>query len=172
MSRLSIITPVFNGVGYISECIENVRSQSVEGIEHLIIDGGSTDGTRERVSELLAVYPHLRLVSEKDAGQSDAMNKSIRLASANIIGVLNVDDFYAPGAVAEGLAFLEHHSDVDFVAGNCRVINENGVLISLNTPSDLRIESLLLGRGRYARVSGKSQRLFLSKEHPFDCGRI
>lgn len=143
--RLTIITPVINGVRYISECVENVRSQGLADVEHLVIDGGSTDGTRELLAELAVSYPHLRYISEKDAGQSDAMNKGIRKAAGDIIGFLNVDDYYAPGALGEALAFLDQHPKVDFVVGNCRVIKEHLASVSINEPRDLRLENLLLG---------------------------
>jgi glycosyltransferase involved in cell wall biosynthesis len=71
---ISIITPVYKGAKFIKSCVESVASQYFEGLEHLIVDGGSPDGTAEIVTELMAIYPHIRLVSEPDNGQSDAMN--------------------------------------------------------------------------------------------------
>ena len=144
MARITIVTPVFNGINYISECVENVRSQAVENLEHLVIDGGSTDGTREKLAELAEEQSHLRFVSEKDKGQSDAMNKGIRLATGEIIGILNVDDFYEPDTVREAADYLTRYPKIDFVTGNCRIIDENGKLIEINRPRDLRLESLIL----------------------------
>lgn len=145
MPRVTIITPVFNGIRYISECVGNVALQGVADLEHLVIDGGSTDGTAERLYELAEMHPHLRVISEKDKGQSDAMNKGVRLAKGEIIGFLNVDDFYEPGAVRDAMDYLRRHPSIDFVAGNCQIIDENGKFIHLNRPRDLRLESILLG---------------------------
>ena len=73
------------------------------------------------------------------------MNRGVRMASAELIGILNVDDFYEPNAVADAVSFLEHNKAVDFVAGDCNVRDENNVVLFRNAPRDLRIESLLLG---------------------------
>lgn len=144
MARISIITPVYNGASYIAACVENVRSQQVDDLEHIVVDGGSTDGTVSVLTGLAARYRNLRFISEKDDSQSVAMNKGIRIATSDIIGILNADDFYEPGAIVEGLRFLESHPGIDFVAGDCRILR-SGEPPVINRPSDLRLESLLLG---------------------------
>ena len=93
---LSVITPVFNGIRFIESCILNVIEQGCCEVEHLIIDGGSSDGTVEIVSRYAERYRHIRWVSEQDEGQSHAMNKGIAMARGTIIGFLNVDDYYEP----------------------------------------------------------------------------
>ena len=72
---------------------KSVLAQDHLDFEHIIMDGGSTDGTLE----LLAKYPHLRVVSEKDEGMYDALNKGLLIAQGEIIGFLNSDDLYTPG---------------------------------------------------------------------------
>jgi len=144
-ARISIVTPVFNGARYIAACIENVAGQTVDGLEHIVVDGGSTDGTVAILESLKALYPHLRYISEKDNGQSDAMNKGIRLASSDLIGILNADDFYEPSAIREAVEFLESNPSIDFVAGDCNLRDKNDVITHVNRPSDLRPESILLG---------------------------
>jgi len=89
---ITIITPCFNRQAYITEAIESVLKQKYENIEHIIIDGGSTDGTLEKLNK----YPHLKIISEKDNGLYDAINKGLALAKGDIIGILNSDDLYAP----------------------------------------------------------------------------
>lgn len=131
---ISIITPVFNGVNHIQSCIESVASQSFEGIEHLIMDGGSGDGTAELVRQLLPEYSHLKLVSEPDKGQSDAMNKGIRLAANPVISFLNADDRYEPGAIAEARSFFLTAAPDSFLLGNCRVLHEDGSQYMINKP--------------------------------------
>lgn len=97
MEKISIITPVLNRVDFICDAIESVRAQQAGGlaIEHIVVDGLSTDGTLEQ----LARYPHLKVISEKDRGVYDALNKGIRAASGTIIGLLNSDDMFLPGTL-------------------------------------------------------------------------
>ncbi len=160
--QITVITPIYNGVHYLEGCVENVRDQRIENLEHLIIDGGSTDGTASKLAGLARQYSHLRFISERDAGQSDAMNKGVRLAASGIIGFLNVDDFYEQGAISAGLKFLTENPDVDIVVGQCRTIDESGHEISVNRPSDLRLESLLLG-WEFAQYPGNPSAYFYRK---------
>ena len=88
--KISIVSPSYNQSDFIEEAILSVLHQNYPNFEHIIIDGGSTD----RTVELLKKYPHLIWVSEPDEGQSDAINKGFKLATGDIIGWLNVDDYY------------------------------------------------------------------------------
>lgn len=98
MTKVSIITVCRNSSGVIATCLESVARQTHPSIEHIVIDGASTDGT----CEVVRGFPHVaRLVSEPDRGLYDAMNKGIRLATGDVVGILNADDFYPlPSAVA------------------------------------------------------------------------
>ena len=145
MPRITVITPVFNGIDFIDRCVGNVQDQGFPELEHLVVDGGSADGTAERLRQLSLTYPNLRFVSEKDRGQSDAMNKGVRMSSSGLIGILNVDDFYEPNAIREAVTFLETHPRCDMVVGDCNILNAEGRLEWVNRPKDLRLESLLLG---------------------------
>lgn len=89
--QISIITASYNAGATISDCLKSVNSQTVP-VEHIIIDGASTDSTLELVRKISS---HARIISEPDNGIYDAMNKGLRLASGDIIGILNTDDFYA-----------------------------------------------------------------------------
>lgn len=91
---ISILTPSYNQGAFIEDAIQSVLAQEYENVEHIIIDNQSTDNTLE----ILRKYPHLKWISEPDQGQSDALNKGFRLAKGDIIGWLNCDDFYLPGA--------------------------------------------------------------------------
>lgn len=93
--KISVITPCLNRAEYISQAIESVRAQNYLEIEHIIIDGGSTDGTLE----LLKRYPHLQIQTGQDKGMYDALNKGLKLAKGEIIGFLNSDDLYTENAV-------------------------------------------------------------------------
>jgi glycosyltransferase involved in cell wall biosynthesis len=142
--RISILTPIYNGAQFLSECVEHVSSHKIPDLEHIIIDGASTDGTPVLLEKLSQKHPHLRFISEKDHGQSDALNKGIKLARSGVIGILNADDFYEPGAISAGLDYLEGHHRVDFVAGDC-IIWKKDQDQYINRPRDLRLESLVLG---------------------------
>ena len=96
---ISVITPVYNGEQFIESCIKVVIDQACPGVEHIILDGDSTDRTVEIIKWYADQYPHILWVSEKDEGQSDAMNKGIAMAKGEIIGILNVDDFYEPNVL-------------------------------------------------------------------------
>ena len=86
--RISIVTPSFNQGRYIASTIESVLAQEYPNVEHIVVDGSSTDGT----VEILKQYPHLKTFSEPDRGQGEAINKGFRLATGEIWGFLNSDD--------------------------------------------------------------------------------
>ena len=133
---ISIVTVSFNAAISIRKTIESVLSQKGVDVEYIIIDGGSTDGTREIIQEY---SDRLRYwVSEKDAGIYDAMNKGISKARGDLIGILNADDEYLPGALELiWEAFVKNpgaviHGDIEVSDGNKTVdvwrgINPEGV---------------------------------------------
>jgi glycosyltransferase involved in cell wall biosynthesis len=99
--KVSIITVVYNGKNTIEDCIKSVASQTYPHIEHIVIDGGSTDGTVDiirKYEDKIACW-----ISEKDKGIYDAINKGIRCATGEVIGILHSDDFYADSYVIEGV---------------------------------------------------------------------
>jgi GT2 family glycosyltransferase len=99
-----------------------VRAQHDGGVEHLVIDGGSTDGTLE----ILRDRPDIRFVSEPDRGLSDAMNKGIALARGEVIGWLNADDVYLPGALELVGASFAGNPEALWLTGPCRIIDAAG----------------------------------------------
>jgi glycosyltransferase involved in cell wall biosynthesis len=96
---ISIVTIVHNGIAYLGRAIRSVLSQDYAGLQYIIIDGGSTDGT----IDLLKKYEgkSLSWLSEPDRGISDAFNKGIKIAAGELIGILNADDWYEQGALSE-----------------------------------------------------------------------
>ena len=119
---VSIITPSFNRADLIGHAIESVLKQDYSPIEHIIIDGGSTDGTLD----LLAQYPHLKVVSGPDNGMYDALNKGLKLAQGEIIGFLNTDDLYAPDMLKEIAGYFSN-AEVEAVAGRAGVFRAPGL---------------------------------------------
>jgi glycosyltransferase involved in cell wall biosynthesis len=110
---ISILTPCLNQERYIRDAIESVLRQDFPSFEHIIVDGGSTDGTLRTVS----LFPHLRLVSGPDRGMYDAINKGLRLARGRVIGLLNADDLYAAGAFSAVMDAFARHPDAPAVSG-------------------------------------------------------
>lgn len=100
--KISIITVCYNSAAYIADCLRSVDAQAWPNIEHLIIDGGSSDGTLQVIKGHERSWR--RVVSEPDNGIYDAMNKGIRLSSGDVIGFINADDFYASADVLHKVA--------------------------------------------------------------------
>jgi glycosyltransferase involved in cell wall biosynthesis len=126
LKKLTIITPVFNRAELIETAIKSVLNQNYFQVEHIILDGGSTDGTLD----VLRKYPGLHVISEPDQGMYDAINKGLRLATGDIIGLLNSDDYYAPDIFAT-VASLFENDELYAVAGQAEIIREkSGKLVS------------------------------------------
>lgn len=142
---ITIVTPVFNGEKFIESCLQAVIAQHCNEVEHLIIDGDSTDNTVDLVKSYAQQYPHIRWISERDRGQSDAMNKGIQLAKGEIITFLNVDDYYEPNVLNQVIQRFKALPEPSFVVGNCRIWDDRDQVIDLNKPAKLRLLDLVVG---------------------------
>ena len=120
---VSVVTPSYNTGAFIEETILSVKNQTYPHIEHIIMDGGSTDNTLDIIRKYEGTY-NMRWVSEPDKGQSDAINKGWKMARGEIIGWLNSDDTYLPYAVDTAVKYLNDYPDVGMVYGECNIINE------------------------------------------------
>jgi glycosyltransferase involved in cell wall biosynthesis len=120
--EISIITPCFNAVRHLRDAIESVAGQQGVRVEHIVIDAGSKDGT----VEILKQFPGVRWISEPDRGQSDAFNKGLALARGPLIGWLNADDVYEPGAIAQVVRFFREHPEAFLVNGHLVRVDPDG----------------------------------------------
>ena len=120
---VSIVTPSYNQAQFIRQTLESILRQGYPCIECIVVDGGSTDGT---LKILKSYGKRVRWVSGKDSGQSNAINKGFRMAKGEIIGWLNSDDTYEPGAVKAAVDYLQAHPEVGMVYSDCNIILEDG----------------------------------------------
>jgi len=120
---VSIITAVFNGAAMIEHCINSVRAQTYADIEHIIVDGASTDGTVEIINKYR--NDRTRVASEPDNGLYDAMNKGIMRSTGEIIGILNSDDFYPDDSVIEKVVRAMSKDNTDSCYGDAVYVKKN-----------------------------------------------
>jgi glycosyltransferase len=120
--KVSIITPVYNNRKTLEDCLRTVLSQSYRGVEHVVVDGGSNDGT----VDILRAYDGRisKWISEPDGGIYDAMNKGIRLSSGDVIGFLQSDDVYAHERVVENVVEAFRRFEVDSVYGDLQYVDK------------------------------------------------
>lgn len=155
LPKISIITPSYNQGDYIEATIKSVLSQNYPNLEYWVIDGGSTDGTLE----ILSKYDkQINWISEKDQGQAEAINKGLKRAKGEILAYLNSDDIYLPQALNKVGKYYSTHPDVDWITGDCNIIDSSGspskgnwliagykrFLMALYSPTTLRIADSML----------------------------
>lgn len=125
--KVSIITIAYNSMETIRDTFRSVLEQSYDEIEYLVIDGGSDDGTLSVIKEYEPLFgARLKWISEKDNGIYDAMNKGIKMASGEIVGILNSDDYFTQkDIIAKVVLSFESHADLDAVYGDIHFINHH-----------------------------------------------
>ncbi len=138
MRRVSILTPSFEQARFLAQNLASVRAQGDVVLEHIVVDGGSSDGSRE-----LLESSGVRFVSERDRGQADALNKALGMARGEIIGWLNSDDLYVGGAVARAVAALDGDGALDMVYGHSDKIDAEGRVIGRVDAYATDLEGLL-----------------------------
>lgn len=144
---ISIITPSLNQLQFIEETIQSVLEQQGDfTMEYIVMDGGSNDGTLK----ILKKYEdRLKWISSKDEGQSDAINKGLKLSKGKIIGWLNADDLYLPGTLQTVIACFNQEPEYKWLYGKCRIINEEGKEIRRAVTL---YKNLISGRFNYRRL--------------------
>lgn len=122
--KVSIITVTFNSAATLRDTLESVRDQDYPDVEHILVDGASKDGT----VDIIKSYPHVKKwVSEKDKGLYDAINKGIRMASGDIVGILNSDDFFPRKDVLSVIARTFKENKIDAVYGDIAFVKPDNL---------------------------------------------
>jgi glycosyltransferase involved in cell wall biosynthesis len=125
---VTIITPSLNRADRILAAVESVRAQTYDGpLEHLVMDGGSTDGTLE----LLKGHPHVTVRSEPDKNLYHAINKGLDIGNGSVVGLLNSDDVYAPDAVIKAIDALRQSPAAAMACGGAEVVDVKGARLRL-----------------------------------------
>ena len=123
--KVTVITAVYNNKETIVDALESVFSQSYHNVEHIVIDGGSTDGTVELIRAFGDKIE--KFVSEPDGGIYDALNKGIALATGDVVGFLNSDDVYAHDRVLEKIVRAFQHEKADSVYGDLNYVKRDDI---------------------------------------------
>jgi glycosyltransferase involved in cell wall biosynthesis len=128
MLKISLVTPSYNQAKFLEDCLLSVKTQGYPHVEHIVMDGGSTDGSVDVLKSYAARpgWEHLRWKSEPDEGQSDALNKALKVATGDVIGWLNADDRYRPKCFEAVIRGFERHPNADILYGDYTYIDESG----------------------------------------------
>ncbi|GFO69657.1 hypothetical protein GMLC_32360 [Geomonas limicola] len=140
MAKISIVTPSYNQAQYVRRTIESVLSQDVD-LEYIIVDGCSTDGSAEIAKEYNGCA---RVIVEKDKGQSDAIAKGFALATGEILGWLNSDDMYLPGALRQVVQAYEEGQE--FFYGHVFIVDAQDALLRKRIAIPANFDDLYYGR--------------------------
>ncbi len=125
--KFSIVTISYNQARYLGEALWSVLNQQGVDLEYIVVDPGSTDGSRQIIEKFRDRIAHV--VFEPDRGPADGLNKGFALATGDVFGFLNSDDVFRPGAFAKVARYLERHPHIDVVSAHAHLIDENGALL-------------------------------------------
>jgi glycosyltransferase involved in cell wall biosynthesis len=135
--RFSIVTPTLNRMNYLRECIESVFEQDYEDVEHVIVDGGSTDGTVPMLESLCARYgAKIRWISEPDRGISDGVNKGLRMVTGDVINWIGSDDKLSKGALPMVARYFDENATALWLYGSYVMIDENGEFLQMRKATE------------------------------------
>ncbi|MFA4995829.1 MAG: glycosyltransferase family 2 protein [Patescibacteria group bacterium] len=146
--KLTIVTPSYNQGQFISDTLQSILRQELDfELEYLIFDAVSTDDTKEIVSKYSQKFKKkdidFRFISEKDKGQSDAINKGWKVATGDIITYINSDDYYEPNALARVIRYFQANPEINWAYGGCNLVSENGHVYSTSKPKKYSKNQLL-----------------------------
>jgi glycosyltransferase involved in cell wall biosynthesis len=130
--KISIITPTLNRVNYLQACIESVVNQSHTAVEHVVVDGGSTDGTVELLRSMSAKYgDRIRWISQRDNGMSEAVNHGLQMASGDVTGWFGSDDKLAEGALATVADYFTKNPSALWLYGSYVMLDGRGNFLQM-----------------------------------------
>ncbi len=140
--KISIVTISYNQVYFLKKCIDSVLEQNYPNLEYIVVDPGSSDGSRDLIDsygdKIIRVY-------EKDNGPADGLNKGFRIATGDVLFFLNSDDILKPRALEYVSNFFSRHGNIDVLMGCGDLINADGGLISLATATKFTAKRYLYG---------------------------
>lgn len=174
--RLSVVTPSYEQHEYLRETLDSVRRQSYPDVEHVVVDGGSTDGSVDLLDAYTEAHGdeegyRIQWVSEPDRGQSHAVNKGVEMATGEWVGWQNSDDYYNPGSFEAFAAAAERNPDAGVVYGDLDVVDREGQWLATKyhtRPSAFvqrhwslftATQCTFLRRGLYRRLGGLDESL-------------
>jgi len=139
MPRVSIVTISFNQAAFLERAIRSVVEQDYPNVEYIMVDPGSTDGSRDIIEKYRSRIA--KVIYEKDSGPANGLNKGFAAASGEIFGYINADDAYLPGALGKGVAALQARPHADVVYGHCYIVDREGRVVrrSRSVPFNLRL---------------------------------
>ncbi len=175
MPLISIITVCFNAEQTIERTFQGVRGQSYPNIEYIIVDGGSTDATLLHIASNKDIISCL--ISEKDRGIYDAMNKGIKVAHGDIIGIINADDYFLDGVLDRVVDLWRADKSVDVICGKCSTIGAGGDILRIDNSSvdfkgktvNVLHPSTFVVKGCYERFGLYDDRYRYAADHEFFC---
>jgi len=124
LPTLSIVSLSFNQARFLADCVDSVAAQKAEGVEYIVVDPGSSDGSREILQGRIQDIDSLIL--EPDNGPADGLNRGFSRATGELFGYINADDRLAPGAIRFVRGYFASHPSVDVLCGSLRIIDEHG----------------------------------------------
>jgi glycosyltransferase involved in cell wall biosynthesis len=166
---VTVVTPVFNGERTVRRCLESVRAQDYPLLEHVVVDGGSRDGTPAIVAEAESSSERpVRFTSERDAGVYDAMSKGVRAARGEFVHILNADDRYADRGVLTRVIAAMHSRSLDLHHARARQVDaEGGTVREFGRDADF---AALLGKMRVAHPTVVVRRSLYERYGAFSIG--
>lgn len=141
--KVSIVTISFNQARFLERAIQSVLTQDYSNLEYIIVDPGSTDGSREVIGQHEARFA--RAILEPDKGPADGLNKGFAAATGDIFGFLNSDDILYPGAVSGAVRFFLNHPNVDVVSGHAKVIGPDDQILRLTYSDRMSVRRFVYG---------------------------
>lgn len=168
---VSIITTTLNSSKYLDLCVQSVLNQSYPNIEHVFVDGNSTDDTLDILTKYKSMYPgRIRFISEPDKSAGEAWNKGLRMAKGDIFGWLGSDDIYEPDAIKVVVEFFRANPEAYFVFGDCSIIDEKGMITGNATIRDFVLNEAINDACYIATQSAFYKREVIEKIGYFNTG--